>query len=528
MSVRVAAVLPPPPAQADRSTRNERVLWIIVAAGVLVTLLAAIAGKQPATVLALFVIPLALVSYQRVLLAWQTMFAVVLLVILFIPIRRYTVGQGLPIALEPYRVIIALVLACWGCALAADPNVRWKATGYAAPVVLFWGAVLGSLGMNVGRVIVTNDFVIKAITFFGSYFLLMCFISSVIKPGREVDRMLRLIVLGGGIVAILALYEWRTSFNSFNGLGNVFPFLTYEDEGAPFLRGTGTRARGSAEHPIALGAMFVMLLPLSVYLFKRSGQAGWLVLSALLTLGALSTGSRTAAVMLIVVLVVFLWFKRTEIVRLLPYLAIMFVLIQGVMPGTLGSFRVILNPSFISKEQSQEVGAGTGRIADLGPAFAEWAHNPFVGQGFGTRITSTAGFVGGAQILDDQWLGTLIETGLLGVLALAWLFGRAVRRLARVARSDAGPDSWLAASLAAAIVAYAVGMITFDAFAFTQVTFIAFVMLALAALVTRDQNERDRAAAASRWRRKPRHSPQGARATHLSLRLKRSYGKTRS
>ncbi len=38
--------------------------------------------------------------------------------ILFIPIRRYTVAGGGPVELEPYRILIALILGCWFLALA--------------------------------------------------------------------------------------------------------------------------------------------------------------------------------------------------------------------------------------------------------------------------------------------------------------------------------------------------------------------------------------------------------------------------
>src|SRR3712207_8413987 len=53
---------------------------------------------------------------QEVLLAWRTMLGAILAVILFVPIRRYTVAGSLPIELEPYRIVIMVVLACWCCA----------------------------------------------------------------------------------------------------------------------------------------------------------------------------------------------------------------------------------------------------------------------------------------------------------------------------------------------------------------------------------------------------------------------------
>ena len=78
---------------------SERALWIAVAAGVTIVLAAAVMRVQANPVLAAVVLPLALIAYQRALLAWPTLLGLVLLVILFIPIRRYTVGGGLPVEL---------------------------------------------------------------------------------------------------------------------------------------------------------------------------------------------------------------------------------------------------------------------------------------------------------------------------------------------------------------------------------------------------------------------------------------------
>ena len=196
--------------------------------------------------------------------------------------------------------------------------------------------------------------------------------------------------------------------------------------------------------------------------------------------------------MLIALLASFLWVKRQETLRLIPMLIPLVIVIQIAMPGTLGTFRAILQPSYIIHEQSQEMGTGSGRIADLGPSLAEWSNNPFFGQGFGTRITATEIGPGGpgdpalAQVLDDQWLGTLLEIGAVGALGLLWLFCRAIRRLARLARSETDADGWLMAALAASLTAFAVGMLSFDAFAFIQVTFVAFILLGFAAVATRE------------------------------------------
>ena len=491
MSQGAAAVLPAPPAGPAHGGRGaELALWGFVGAIVLGAVAATTRGMPMFVVLALGVIPLVLIAFQRTLLSWKTLLGAILVVILFIPIRRYTIAGGGAVELEPYRILIALVLGCWLLALAADPDVRWRPTGYAAPITVLWLGILGSLAMNLGRVNGMSDQILKSITFFASYFLILFFVVSVVRNRPALDGVIKLLVGGSAIIAVCGLYEWRTGVNLFNGLGRFLPFLQYQDIGDAMIRGTGARALASAQHPIPLGAALVLMLPLGVYLFKRTQKVIWLVCAGVITLGALATGSRTAMLMMLVVFGTFVWLKRADMMRMLPLWIVLLVVIQGVMPGTLQSFKYMLNPAYMLEEQSQDMGTGSGRVADLGPSLAEWkAGNPFFGQGFGTRATS-ADAVDGAQILDNQWLGTLLEIGAVGLIGLFWLFCRAIRRLSRRAKSVTGHDSWLATALTASMLAWTIGLFTYDAFAFVQVTFFAFVILGLASVVLRADPER--------------------------------------
>jgi O-antigen ligase len=479
-----------PAVPAPRTPRSragaERALWIFLAIAIPVVLATGAVRVQANPILGVLVVGLVVVAYQRVLLAWQTMLGVILLVILFIPIRRYTVGGGLPIELEPYRIIIGVVLACWLCALAADPSVRWRRSGFEAPMAAVLVVMLLSMTTNVARVSANSGMVVKQFTFFLSYFLLVYLTVSVVRSRGDVDRMLRLLVGGGTVVAALSLVEWRTGSNLFNWYERAIPFLHYVDEGVAQVRGSGVRARGSAQHPIALSAALVMLVPLAVHLHRRDRRFAWLACAGVMTLGALSTGSRTGTTMLIAVLVSFLCIKGRETVRLLPALIPFLVVVQIAMPGTLGTMKSMLDPKYVIREQSYDKGGGAGRVADLGPALDQWSAQPLLGSGFGTRIADPDAREGSEhQILDDQWLGTLLEVGALGVLAWLWLYGRAIRALARRARGAPGADGWLATALAASLLSFAVGMLTFDAYAFVQVTFLSFIMLAIGAAVIR-------------------------------------------
>ena len=466
--------------------RSERRLWIAVGLALAVVLGMALGDGPANLVLGLFVVGLVVAAGQRVLLAWQTMLGLILVVILFIPIRRYTVSGNLPFELEPYRILIAAVLGCWLCGIAADPRVRVRASGLEAPIGALLVAMLLSMAVNLPRVNAVGEMVIKNFTFFLSYVLVLYFVVSIVRARRDLERVIVLLVAGGTILSVAALIEWRTSTNLFNWYSQAAPFLHYIDEGIAQTRGSGFRARASAQHPIALTAALVMLLPLALYLYQRHRRRIWLVSAGLLTLGALSTGSRTGIVMLMALLLSFLCIRFRETVRLLPFLLPMLVVVQVAMPGTLGTMKAMLNPSYLIKEQSYDQGASAGRAADLGPALDRWATKPFLGSGFGTTVADpNAPKESEKQILDDQWLGSLLEIGAIGVLALLWLYVRSVRRLTRVAKTASGADARLATALAAAIISFAAGMLTFDAFAFIQVTFLAFVLLALSSVAVR-------------------------------------------
>jgi hypothetical protein len=477
------------PSEASQLRTNILVgLGIALVVGVL--LATAATRTQATATLGLVSFGLVFVAARRTLLAWPTLLGVLILVILLIPIKRYTLGGGLPFALEPYRILIAVIVGAWLGALLVDPGTRFRRLGFEWPIALIAVAILGSLLLNLDRVSSLSSPVVKAVTFFASFFFVMYLASSAVQDRRALDNILKLLVIGGVVVAVLAVYEWHAGRNIFNELERLIPVLDYEvpeQDLDPLLRGGNVRAYASAQHPIALGAALVMLMPLAVYLYRRTGQLVWMAAAAVLTAGALSTTSRTAGVMLVTELLVFLWLKRDATVRMLPALLPLALVVQIAMPGTLGTFKAIFFPKegLIAEEQAEAGQPGSGRLADLGPSLDEWGRQPLLGQGFGTRLPSNRDGIVNAKILDDQWLSSLLEIGALGFIGLVWLFVRAVRRLGKPARSNDSPHGWLLTALAAAIAAYAVGMVTYDAFSFIQVTVLAFILLGLSGVALR-------------------------------------------
>lgn len=428
---------------------------------------------------------------------WHSLISITLLVIFFIPIRRFTLAGGFGFELEPYRLVVAVVLLTWFTALLVDPRVRLRSSGLGIPLTLFVAAMLASVIVNSDRIhqLALESHVLKQLMFFSTFILMLFMIVSVVRTAGDVDRLVRVLVLGGAVVAVTAVIEYWTRSNVYDSLPRVLPFLQpLQTPGAGELgRGGLHRTVASAEHPIGLGATFVILLPFAVYLAVTTSRRWWLA-AALLVLGSFTTVSRTSLLMMAVVGLVFLRLRPRVVLKLWPWALPLLVAAHLAVPGALGTFRYWINkPTDVVAEQERVVvvdptAGDQGRLADIGPSLAEFSQTPFLGQGFGTRISDYS-HEGSAQILDDQWLKTLLETGLLGALSLSWLLMRAIRRAARKARTEAGAGGWLGVAFTASIAAFAVGMFVHDAFSFIQSTYLLFVVLALSCVASRVEEQ---------------------------------------
>jgi O-antigen ligase len=199
--------------------------------------------------------------------------------------------------------------------------------------------------------------------------------------------------------------------------------------------------------------------------------------------GCFATVSRTGIVMLLVIAIVFFWLRPREMKRLWPALLPALVAIHFVLPGTLGALKESFLPKggIVAEQRSMPGQSGSGRLADVGPALQKWRHQPLLGEGYGTYVVDPDAGALQSNILDDQWLGTLLEVGVLGAAGWVWFFIRIIRKLGREAKRDDSERGWLLASLAAGIAAFSFGMFTFDAFSFIQVTFLLYIYVGLGA-----------------------------------------------
>lgn len=409
---------------------------------------------------------------------WRWLIGFLLLVVLFVPPRRYALPVSLPFELDPYRLLLFALAFVFLLSALSDERLRLRASGLEAPVILFAVGVFGSLVANPERLSAYQAQVIGTLSVLIGYFVVLYLIVNLMRTRRACEAVLTTLVLGGAVLAVLAVVEHRTGWSPFVGLDRYLPFI--QNTGASdleLIRDGAARTFGSAEHPIAFGALLAMLAPIAAALAVQRRKPIWVACLTLLVIGSFATLSRTAVLMLFSWALLLLALRWNEMKKFIPLGLASVALINFVMPGTLGSLKAtFVNPAGAIEQQRGNPNdpESAGRVADFGPSFEEFGQKPLLGYGVGTRVVTGEGR--NARLLDNQWLGTMLDAGLVGLIGLAWLLGRFITRLS-AASVRTGTDGLILAALAAAAFSFAVGMFTYDALAFTQVTVVLFVLI---------------------------------------------------
>ncbi len=464
------------PALADPGT------LLVVGAAIALIALSATLGKlglalAPASALA------AVVAAAGGRIPWKSTIVVFVLVVMFIPIRLYAIAANLPFQLEPYRVLTFVIAALWLAALLMDPDVRLRASGLEAPLGLLGFAIIGSIIVNSQSITDQglSGEVAKRLTFWVSFIIVFYFFVSVVRTLAEVTFVLEALVLCGAVLGFLGVVEWKTGHNVFSHLNEFVPGLTPTGPPLDVFRAGLTRAYASAQHPIAYGAALAVLLPHSLVFAYRRGRPLWIGAAILIMMGCLASISRTSILMLLVVVGVFVLLRPHAVRRVLPLLLPLAVAVQLALPGTFSTVTALFLPKGGLVAQQADQSVGSGRVASFGPAIDEAASHPLLGRGFGTRIPTDepGGPKKNSFILDDEWLSSTLEIGLVGMFAWIWIFGRYCSRAWRIARRDTSDAGWMLTAFIASVLSFAVGMGFYDAFSFIQVTILMIVMLAL-------------------------------------------------
>jgi GT2 family glycosyltransferase/O-antigen ligase len=408
-----------------------------------------------------------------------------LVVLLMLPMQ-YSV-TAISDYLTPAVVLGAVMLGVW-LWLAVLPG-SGLATGVQpiriAALVLLWSAAASLVAMGLRPAPgVEQRAGLAGLLQLGAAAGFTLMAADAIERRRQVDILIDVLVAGMAVVGLIALLQFATGVDPFRYV--QIPGLHVGADGATYVgdRSTLRRVGGTASHPIELAVMLCMAVPFALHRARRAvGRARWgWWLSVFLIAGAIPTSvSRTGVLCLVVVAVVVLpswpWAERLSAVLMAGVGAVAVRIAAPGLVGTLVSlFTNLGNDPSISH-----------RTSDYGALVPYMAGTLWLGRGFGTFIPSTYDFlIQGYPFVDNQYLKSLIENGVVGLaallafllagLGLAWQ----ARRAARTAE-----DRDLCLALVAALAAAAVGFATFDALSFQIVRCLVFLLAGCAGAMWR-------------------------------------------
>jgi O-antigen ligase len=289
-----------------------------------------------------------------------------------------------------------------------------------------------------------------------------------IDRADRLRTLLRRIVMLATAMAALGVIEFATGVDLTKYI--VIPGLSVHQQVTDLMSRDGlVRVTATTGQPLELSAVLAMSLPIAVHQARFAPAAlrvrRWLQV-ALIAAVVPMTGSRSAFFGLAVIcIVLFPTWPRRERHRAYAAGLAAPVLVWLAKPSLVNSFTALFGG--LGTDQSS-----LSRADAYSEAVPYIAAHPWLGQGFQTFFPQTYFFV------DNQYLTSLLETGVLGLLALVACFatGWFAARSARAAATDARTRD-LGQCLAASIAVAAVSFASFDALSFSIAAGLFFLLL---------------------------------------------------
>lgn len=289
---------------------------------------------------------------------------------------------------------------------------------------------------------------------------LILVIAEVVRTMADALQLVRALLAGAFFCCLVGVVQFVFRVNPMEWIQEAMPGFIYNGGDTPFqIRGSLIRVAGSTFHSIELGVVASMLIPLSMWraLHDPRGRR-WFhwVQTALLLFAVATTVSRSGILGLVIGLAVFVPFLPRLVRRWLLFASP--VIVAGVffvVPGFVGTISSAIGADISDPSIATRVN-NYPRVVQLLDS------RPVLGAGPGNYTPPDA-----LRILDNQYLGSLVTLGLVGLAATLVYF--ILPGIAGVLAAKAAPDPRLR-SLAAAVAAGAlvggVCSVTFDSLSF--------------------------------------------------------------
>ena len=345
--------------------------------------------------------------------------------------------------------------------------VRGVALLYLATVLLGWATAQGRSGGGTGGAEVDRALLIAASA---TGLALICSLTTLTLAAAQ--RLAAALVAGGAVCALVGALQVVGVVGAWSTVVDLPLMHTVVGSTGRADRLGVARVSGSAAHPIEYSVCLALLVPLGAHLALHARTAvgrRWAATATAVMLLGLPLGlSRAGLLAVLVCLVTYGAFvPSAQRWRLAGAATLAVALAIVLAPRVVGAFSQLV----LGAEQDDSI---TGRLVDYPRMIERWSSSPWLGAGSVTE---------GSEVYytDNQWLVTLVGTGVVGVVGLAVLLlgGALCASSAALGRPSGSAGRSLQGALCAGLLGAAVGAGSFDMFSFQMVTFLAFALLGL-------------------------------------------------
>jgi polysaccharide biosynthesis protein PslJ len=404
------------------------------------------------------------------------MLALFLGTVWLVPSEAIELPIALPIDAHPDRFLL-LALAAAACVSV----LTGRAYAPSTPAVGMSLALLGFVAMALISLAANSDTLVslgeldqgrKQVAVLLSMLALFFVVATVIR--RSELRNFGILIVGlGAIAAVGCIWEYRTDYNVFYDLADRLfgSVATVSPPPAPTLD-SRDETFGPTQHGLAIVTMFTLALPLAV-LGLISARIRWQkvlygLAAGLMFAGAICTQRKTSIIAPAASMMVLLALRPRQMMRLAPLGVVMVLAVHVLAPAALGGVISQLTGGFFDS------GSTIGRTSDYEAIAPDIATYPLTGRGYGTIDPTRSDTY---RLLDNHYLGTLLQTGFIGLGVYLALLVTAMALAYRVFRHGPDPDARrLGLAALAGFFAFTVAGALFDLFSFLQVPYLFCIL----------------------------------------------------
>lgn len=350
------------------------------------------------------------------LLPWSV--AGLIAMIWLTPFDRIQLRASGPINITLDRIVLPIVAVIWLIALAAGPGAkpRLRITRVHVALGLFVACALMSVVLDAHYLNHVGDLMlsVKKIPLLVSYISTFVIVASSVRRS-EVPAFMTYTLVLAVICGLEVIYEYHFKDDLFNTWTQKLlpgPFeLVSSSNGGSSLDSLGRAwVEGPTGYGVELVAMLSMVLPIPILGIlgskSRRRQVLYSLAIVVLVSAMFATQRKSALVLPAAVILALAYFRRRQLISLAPLGLVLVVMVALISPGVIHG--VI---SQYTAPNSTHTATVDDRTADYDAVRPDVWSNLAFGRGYGSYDPHTY------RVLDSEILGTLVETGVLGLAA---------------------------------------------------------------------------------------------------------------